>query len=134
LACQYTAIPMMASAVFCGLWESWAFIVAGTSALLVTSTNVFLPLFCNLIPAIVVVKGHPYNVVTMLDGYASPLFLDSSQLCVGAMLVNRWRDSRDPSAVLSTRAKLLRATVLIAVGSLPIVLTLAKRALLHFAG
>jgi hypothetical protein len=128
---QYTAIPMVASAVFCGLWESWAFIGAGTCALCLTKNNIVSPVLCYLIFHVAAKQDvhHVVAAMTLLEQNAGRMFLDASQLCVGAMLVNRWLDSRTPDTALSTRGKLLRATALIAAGCLPMALTLVKNAL-----
>lgn len=128
MAWQYTVIPMIAAAVYYGLWESLAFIVAGTIALLLTATNICSILFCYLVLT-AIGKLDPQHFAAFLiplELHYGHIFLDSSQLCVGAMLVNRWCDLKTPNTVLSKRGKLIRAAVLIAAGCLPMILTLAK--------
>lgn len=130
---QYTAIPMIASAVFCMFWECWAFLGAATCALVLTENGFFSPFFCHLFFH-VIAKEDMHRVVAViitLDQTAGRMFLDSSQLCIGALLVNRWLDLGNPKAELSRRSKLLRAAVLIIAGCLPMIVTLARNAL-HF--
>lgn len=125
VAAQYIAIPMIAAAVYYGFWESWAFIGAGTGALLLARINIVAPFFCSLVLTMIG-RGdaqHLGSAVASLDSIGSRMFLDASQLCVAAMLVHRWRDGKAPDEILPRRTKLLRACALIAAGVLPMVLT-----------
>jgi len=135
ISLQYTAIPMIACAVFWGMWESRAFLGAGTMALLLTRINFFAPFACYLILGAILKwdAEHVSFVLTKLDLYGSRMFLDASQLCLGAVLIGLWRDPKASDAVLPARARLLRSAALIAVGTLPMILTMVRR-LLHMAG
>jgi hypothetical protein len=124
VASQYMAIPMVAGAVYCGLWESWAFIGAGTGALLLSRANIVCPLVCHM-ALTTIGKGNSQHVaplVNWLDAYPGHMLSDSSQLCMAALLVNRWRDGDVPHPILQRRTKLLRALALILAGLLPMML------------
>jgi hypothetical protein len=129
LAGQYAAIPIVATAVFCASWESWAFVAAGTLGNILTSSNASI-LLQRKLPE-VVVSGHVFYITGVFDEYLQPFLLISSQFCIGALLLRQWRANGQPQAKRPLAIRICEATVLIAVGGLPVVLV--KGVLGYFA-
>ncbi|MDP3001233.1 MAG: hypothetical protein Q8N47_27370, partial [Bryobacterales bacterium] len=109
---QYTAIPLVACAVFHESWASWAFLASGTSLLLVSEVNVLGPLNSTVAP--LVIAGRPYLVLKNLRS----AMIMVSQICLAALLAIRWRARTGSGEALPIRAKLVRAAALIASSSL----------------
>jgi hypothetical protein len=112
MAEQYTAIPLVACAVFHESWASWAFLASGTGLLLMSETNVLGPLH-STIPVLVIV-GRSYPVVKNLHRS----MIVASQICLIALLVIRWRARTGSGEALPIQAKLVRSAALIASGGL----------------
>jgi len=109
---QYTAIPLVACAVFYESWASWAFLASGTGLLLVSEVNVLGPLNSAVPP--LVILGRPYLVLKNLRS----AMIMVSQICLAALLAIRWRARAGSGEALPIQAKLVRAAALIASGGL----------------
>jgi hypothetical protein len=134
LAIQYSAIPMVAAAVFYSAWESWAFIAAGSLANLTTKGNVGLFFFQAVFPSQIMIHGRPYHHLSdLFQNSAYMFFLVSSQFCAGALLLKQWRRGGEPTTRSSLRIEIAKAAALVAAGGIPAVAALAKEAFAYAA-
>jgi hypothetical protein len=126
VASQYTAIPLVAVAVYCAATESWAFFGAATVADLVTATGLggllILRALVYFNAQAITIGEHAYFVNEVLEQKVYPFFVFSSQFCAGALLFRLWRHGEIPRVEQAWVRKAGRGAGLVALGGLPIVL------------
>jgi hypothetical protein len=134
---HYIAIPMLAAAVFFSSWESWAFVAAGTLAILTCEDSGFLFAYHKLslftyrgLPPLVI-DGLRSNLAQLLV-WVSTFCLAASQFCIAALIWKQWRERSEPLVTRSLPAKIRSAAALVAIGGLPVFMVVTKSAVAHW--
>ena len=99
---QYVVIPMLAAAVYCARWESWAFLIAGTLGLLASRYDigsVFYPTMRT-----VTLAGHAQDLRQVLSNTVWEICMVLGQVFIAALLAKKWLEERQARIPEATAA------------------------------
>lgn len=103
IADQYTAIPLVACAVFYRFPPSWAFWVTATAALLISDTNVLGAFYSH--SRSLLILGHRYSIAEFLAVEVRWRVLALSQLCILFIFLTRRMAKTSPTLEREETAK-----------------------------